>query len=147
MSMDLHVCWRGDITFESASLKSALDALGFEATVLHDFNSANGFWPIEIAARKAGVEVYLDYDLEELSGYYPLLATALEGRDRVATFTMHSWAVEYGTALALAAALASLADVVIYEPSDDIIMSPVQCVEEARRFFEKAKEEEDPSEA
>jgi hypothetical protein len=142
--MDLHVCWRGGITFESAKLKSALDALGFEATIEDDFNGANGFWPIEMAGGKAGVEIYHNYDLAELSGYYPLLATALEGRDRVATFTMHSWALEYGTALALAAAMASLADVVIYDPSEDIIMSPGQCVEEARFFFEKAKEEGEP---
>jgi hypothetical protein len=40
--------------------------------------------------------------------------------------------------------MASLADVVIYDPSEDIIMSPGQCVEEARYFFEKAKEEGDP---
>lgn len=90
------------------------------------------------------MEIYHNYDLAELSGYCPLFATALEGRDRVVTFTMHSWALEYGTALALAAAMASLADVVIYDPSEDIIMSPGQCVEEARYFFEKAKEEGDP---
>jgi hypothetical protein len=147
MSMDLHVCWRGDITFESAKLKSALDTLGFEATVLHDFNSADGFWPIEIAGCKAGVEVYFNEDLEELSEFYPLLATALEGRDRGATFTMHGEAGEYGTAMALAAALASLAEVVIYEPSDDVILSPEKSVEEARYFFEQAKREGDSAEA
>lgn len=141
MSMELYVCWRRDRAVESGKLKSALDGLGFEATVLHDFDKADGFWPIEIAGCKTGVEIYLDYDLQELSDDYPLLATALEGRDKAAMFVMHSKAAEYGTAMALAAALARLTDAVIYDPSDDVILSPEKSAEDARYMFEEAKQE------
>ena len=143
MSMDLYVCWRGELA--AGKVENALNALGFEATVLHDFNTADGFWPIEIAGCKAGVEIYLDYDLQELCDDYPLLATALEGRDRAAMFVMHSRAAEYGTAMALAAALASLTDVVIYDPQDDVILSPEKSAEDARYMFEEARKEGEPS--
>lgn len=142
MSMELYVCWRGALEIESAKLKGALDTAGFEAKILHDFNTADGFWPVEIAGHEVGVEIYHDYDLQELIDDCPLVATALDGRDKLITFVWHSRAAEAATGLALAAALARLGDVLIYEPSDDVILSPEKCIEDARDMFEAAKEEE-----
>ncbi|MDP2377124.1 MAG: hypothetical protein Q8M36_26155, partial [Reyranella sp.] len=87
MSMDLHVCWRGDLAWDRTRLKAALDALGFEATVLYDFEGASGFWPVDLAGCKTGVEIYFDDNLAELAEMYPELAAAVDGRDKVVNFT------------------------------------------------------------
>ena len=79
MSMDLHVCWRGDLAWDRARLKGALDALGFDATVLYDFEGSSGFWPVDLAGCKTGVEVYFDDNLAELTEMYPELAAAVDG--------------------------------------------------------------------
>ncbi|MDI1288250.1 MAG: hypothetical protein PSV46_27975 [Reyranella sp.] len=141
MSMDLHVCWRGDLAWDRARLKSALDALGFDATVLYDFEGAEAYWPIEIAGCKTGVEIYFDDNLEELTGLYPELAAAVDGRDKVVNFTWGADAAEGGTALALAAALTSLGDAIIYFPQDAICMTKAEAADEARKMFELAKTE------
>jgi hypothetical protein len=143
MSIDLHVCWRGQLTVDPIKLKSALDGLGFDATVLHDdFDIAEGFWPIEIAGFHTGVEIQHEKDLEELTELYPVLAAALDGRDKGVTFTWRGDAAECGTGLAFAAALGRLADVIIYEPSEGVIVSSERCTEDARQMFEEAKKEQ-----
>ena len=38
MSMEPHVCWQGELTFDRSQLEGALAALGFASTVLHDFH-------------------------------------------------------------------------------------------------------------
>jgi hypothetical protein len=142
MSMDLHVFWRGQLTVDPAKLKGALEGLGFDTTVLHDdFDIASGFWPIEIAGFHTGVEIQHEEDLEELSELYPVLAESLDGRDRGVTFTWHGDSAECGTGLAFAAALGSLADVIIYEPSEGVVVTSASCAEDALKMFEDARKE------
>jgi len=143
MSMELHVCWHGELAVDSVKLKNALDALGFDAIVQYDdFDTAEGFWPIEIAGLKTGVEIQHEDDLQELSELYPVLATALDGRDKGVTFIWHGDSAECGTGLAFAAALGGLTDVIIYEPSEGVILSSARCAEDGRQMFEDAKKEQ-----
>jgi hypothetical protein len=141
MSMDLHVCWQGDFKPSRQALREALAAIGFEATVLHDFADGEGYWPIDIAGYRTGVETYAERDLTELRDLYPVLAKALDGRDSGVTFTFGGDAGECGTALALAAALAQLGDVIIYEPSEGIVFPATRAADEARQMFEVARQE------
>lgn len=141
MSMDLHVCWRGDLAWDRAGLKAALDALGFEATVLYDFEGAEAYWPIELAGCKTGVEVYFDDSLEELTQTYPELAAAVDGRDKLVNFNWGGDFAEGGTALALAAALTTLGDAIIFDPQGAICLSGAEAAEEARKMFELARTE------
>jgi hypothetical protein len=129
---------REELTVDSAKLKGALDALGLETSVQHDFESADGFWPVELAGVKAGGEIYLDYDVEEISEDCPVLEAALDGHDKLVTFVWHH-AGEGGTALVLAAALAKLGDVVIYEPCEDVVFSPGDPREKAWSSWRKRK--------
>ncbi len=141
MSMEPHVCWQGELTFDRSQLEGALAALGFASTVLHDFHEADGFWPVDIAGCKTGVEIYLENDLEALREDYPELASALGGRDKGATFRWGGDAAECATGLALAAALARLGDVVIYEPSEGVSYSETRAADEARNMFKIAEKE------
>lgn len=141
MSMDFHVCWQGERAVDAASLGDALRALGFKSTILHDFNDADGYWPIDMDGFRTGVEIYLQSDLSELKGFYPVLAAALEGRDRGATFVCHSDAAECGVAVALAAALARLFDGIMYEPIEGVIFPIERAVAEAKGMFESARKD------
>jgi hypothetical protein len=141
MSMDIHVCWRGAFAPSRAALQGALKEVGFEATVLHDFPGDGGFWPIDIGEFKTGVEADADDDLDELVEDYPVLAAALDGRDRGVTFTFGGDPAEAGTALALAAAIAHLCGAVVYEPSEGVTYSTSRAAAEARDSFEMAKKE------
>jgi hypothetical protein len=136
--MELYAFRREELTVDSLKLKGALDALGVEATILHDFESADGFWPVEMSGVKAGVEIYLDHDVAEIREDRPVLEAALDGHDKLVTFVWHGLG-EGGTALVLAAALAKLGDVVIYEPSEDVILSPERSAREGMEFLEEAK--------
>jgi len=138
MSMELYVFRREELTVDPLKLKGALESLGLEATVLHDFESADGFWPVEMAGVTAGVEIYLDHDVAEISEDCPVLEAALDGHDKLVTFVWHQLG-EGGTALVLAAALAKLGDVVIYEPSEDVVFSPERSAQEGMEFLEEAK--------
>ncbi|MDP1753462.1 MAG: hypothetical protein Q8L22_28765 [Reyranella sp.] len=138
MSVEIHVCWQGDLVADKAELKAALGSLGFEATVLYDFSEAEAFWPIDLAGLKTGVEIYLDEDLATIREDYPVLTAALEGRDRMATFRFGGNAAEAGTALALAAALTKLSNAIIYDPQGETFMSADEAVKEAQTFFEEA---------
>jgi hypothetical protein len=146
MSMELYVFRREEFTVDSLKLKGALEALGMEATVLHDFESADGFWPVEMAGVKAGVEIYLDHDVAEISEDCAVLEGALDGHDKLVTFIWHGLG-EGGTALVLAAALAKLGDVVIYEPSEDVVLSPERSAQQGMEFLEEAKKNGEFSEA
>jgi hypothetical protein len=146
MSMELYVFRREELTIDSSKLKGALEALGLEATVLHDFESADGFWPVEMAGVKAGVEIYLDYDVKEISEDCSVLEAALDGHDKLVTFVWRHLG-EGGAALVLAAALAKLGDVVNYEPSEDVIYSPERSAREGMEFLEEAKKNGEFSEA
>jgi hypothetical protein len=119
-------------------LQDALKAVGFEATVLHDFAGSYGYWPIDIATLKTGVEIYFDSDLSELKELYPVLAAALDGRDRGVTFTSHGDSAELGVSLALVAAISHLSGAVMYEPIEGVIHLPSRAVAEAREFFAEA---------
>lgn len=140
MSMEIHVCWRGEFTPRRSDLVDALKKVGFEATVLHDFLDEEGFWPIDIEGLRTGVEAYRDEDLDELREIYPVLAEALGDRDQGVTFTFHGDAAEAGVALALPAAIAQLCDAVIYEPSEGVVYSVKRAVEEARSAFDEARQ-------
>jgi hypothetical protein len=141
MSMEFHVCWQGQRVVDAAILGDALRALGFESTILHDFNEAAGYWPIDMDGFRTGVEIHLESDLGELREMYPVLAAALEGRDRGATFVWGSDAAECGVALALAAALARLFGGIMYEPSEGVIFPIERAVAEAKGMFESARKE------
>ena len=78
----VYVFRRSEFVVDSVKLGEALVNLGFEAKILYDFESADGYWPIEIA----GVEIYLDYDAEEISEYHLPVEAALDGQDKVITF-------------------------------------------------------------
>ena len=138
MSIDLHVCWRGAFAPTRAALQEALKAVGFEAAVLHDFADSCGYWPIDIATLKTGMEIYFDPDLGELKELYPVLAVALEDRDQGVTFTSHGDAAELGASLALAAAISHLSGAIIYEPIEGVTHLPSRSVAEARDFFADA---------
>ena len=138
MSMEIHVCWQGELAADKAKLKTALGSLGFDATVLYDFSEADAFWPIDLAGLKTGVEIYLDEDLTSIREDYPVLAAALEARDRMATFRFGGNAAEAGTALAMSAALTKLGDAIIYDPQSEEFMSADEAVKEAQAFFEEA---------
>ncbi len=140
MSMDLHVCWRGDLAWDRASLRGALDALGFDATVPYDFEGTSGFWPVELAGCKTGVEVYFDDNLAELTEIYPELAAAVDGRDKIVSFNWGANYAEGGTAFALAAALAMLGDAIIYDPQEEACLPAVQAAAEARQLFQLARD-------
>ncbi len=141
MSMDLHVCWKGELAMDKPRLAQALSAAGFSATILYDLPGSQGYWPIDIDGFRSGVEVYFDDDLHELRDIYPVLAAALGERDRGATFTFGSDAAEAGVACALAAAICRLGDVVVYEPSEGVIYSADRATEEARNMFQIALRE------
>jgi len=103
------------------------------------FNVLRGYIrPLEMAGVKAGVEIYLDHDVAEISEDCPVLEAALDGHDKLVTFVWRHLG-EGGTALVLAAALAKLGDVVIYEPSEDVIFSPERSAQEGMEFLEEAK--------
>jgi hypothetical protein len=93
------------------------------------------------AGCKTGVEVYFDDNLGELAEMYPELAAAVDGRDKVVNFTWGGNYAEGGTAFALAAALATLGDAIIYDPQEDICLPAAQSAEEARQLFQLAKVE------
>ncbi|HYC65247.1 MAG TPA: hypothetical protein VEC14_10995 [Reyranellaceae bacterium] len=141
MSVDVYAFWQGEPKLDKATLQSALAELGFEARVLHEFNEADAFWPIDLAGFKTGVEIYLLTDLEETREDYPDLMPLLGERDRGALFTFGSNAAEAGTAVALAAALAKAADALVYDPQSSTICSIDQLVGEAKQFFEDALKE------
>ncbi len=141
MSMEFHVCWQGERVVESASLGDALRALGFEAKILHEFNGADGYWPVDMDGLRTGVEVYFDSDVDELRRNYEVLEAALEGRDRGATFVSHGDSAECGVAIALAAALARLFDGIMYEPIEGVIFPMERGVAEAKGMFESARKD------
>jgi hypothetical protein len=141
MSMNLHVCWAGDLPLDRAKLKEGLAAAGFDATILYDFVGAEGFWPVDIDAFRSGVEVDFQSDLDELRDFYPVLSEALGARDKGVTFTFAGDWAEGAVACALAAALTHLGDVVIYEPSAGEIWSSARAADEARQSFELARKE------
>ncbi|MDP2378289.1 MAG: hypothetical protein Q8M36_32110, partial [Reyranella sp.] len=90
---------------------------------------------------KTGVEIYFDDNLAELAEMYPELAAAVDGRDKVVNFTWGGNFAEGGTALGLAAALATLGDAIIYDPQDAACLTSAQSAEEARKLFQLAKTE------
>jgi hypothetical protein len=141
MSMNLHVCWAGDLPVDRPKLKEGLAAAGFDATILHDFVDAQGFWPVDIDGFRSGVEVDFQSDLDELREFYPVLSEALGARDKGVTFTFAGDWAEGAVGCALAAALAHLGEVVIYEPSEGVVWSPQRAIEEARQSFELARKE------
>lgn len=141
MSMNLHVCWAGDLPLDRTKLKEGLTAAGFDAAIRYDFVGAEGFWPVDIDAFRSGVEVDFQRNLDELREYYPVLRDALGERDRGVTFTFGGDWAEGAVACALAAGLARLGDVVIYEPSAGEVWSAARAVEEARQSFEMASKE------
>lgn len=111
MSDEIDVYWWGHLAADGPMLCAALAALGFEATILHEFSEAKGFWPIEIAGLRTGFEVYagaVGRDLEAISKEMP----ELNGRDHDATFRFFG-DTEGGAAFAVAAALAKLAGALI----------------------------------
>ena len=141
MSLNLHVCWGGELPLDRPALKQALAAAGFDATILHDFVGAEGYWPVDIDGYRSGVEIDFQHDLKELREDYPVLSEALGARDKGVVFTFGGDHAEGGVACALAAALARLGDVVIYEPSEGVVYSPERAVAEARQSFEMAAKE------
>jgi len=141
MSMDINVCWRGALQPSRTELAQALAALGFEATVLHDFRDNEGYWPIDIAGYKTGVFTSFNDDLSELKEFYPVLSEALDGRDKGVTLSFGSDSAEAGAVLAIAAALARLGDVILYEPSEGVVFPAEQAANEAREMFDSAKRE------
>lgn len=141
MSVDIHACWKGPLATTREELKEALEALGFPATVLHDLEGADGYWPVDIGGCKTGVVIYFDDNLEELAGDYPVLAAALEGRDSVVQFSWGGDSAEAGTGLALAAAIGKLRDAIIYDPQGEECLSVDEAVAQAKEMFEAALKE------
>jgi hypothetical protein len=141
MSMDLHVCWVGELAWDKQKLKESLAASGLDANILHDLVDAKGFWPVDVDGFRSGVEVYFESDLDELRENYPILGAVLGARDKGVTFVFHGDAAEGGVACALAAALGRLGDAIIYEPSAGEVWSSDRAAEEARQMFESARKE------
>lgn len=132
MSDEINVYWRGSLVIDSPALRAALAVLGFDATVLYEFNEASGYWPIEIAGLMTGFEVYSSpsgEDYEAISKEMP----ELNGRDHDATFRFFG-NTEGGAAFAVAAALAELADALILDrhAGIDIWLSSGEAAEKAR---------------
>src|SRR4051812_19850039 len=113
MSDEINVYWRGDLTADGPTLRAALAALGFEATISHEFSKARLFWPIEIAGLKTGFEVYA-FELGEEFQATSKKMPELDGRDRMAIFRFFGDS-EGGAAFAAAAALARLGDALILD--------------------------------
>jgi hypothetical protein len=141
MSIQLHACWGGDLPMDRQKLKEGLLAAGFDATILYDFVDASGFWPVDVDGFRSGVEIDFQSDLAELKEDYPVLAEALGDRDKGVIFSFGGDWAEGAVACALAAALARLGDVIIYEPSAGEIWSAERAADEARQSFDWARKE------
>ena len=141
MSMNFHACWKGPLAITREELKAALEGLGLSATILHDLEGATGYWPVDINGCKTGVEIYFDDNLDELTGYYPVLAAALDGRDSVVMFSWTGDFAEGGTGIALAAAIAKLRDGIVYDPQDGVCLSVETAASQAKEMFEYARKE------
>jgi|GEM_PF-2380351 len=141
MSVDLHACWKGPLDISRDELKAALAELGFPSTILHDLEGARGYWPVDIDGCKTGVEIYFDDNLEELTGYYPVLAAALAGRDNVVMFTWGGDAAESGAGIAVAAAIAKLRDGIVYDPQCAECLSVEAAASQAKEMFDYARKE------
>jgi hypothetical protein len=137
MSDEIDVYWRGDLAANGPTLRAALAALGFEATILHEFCEAHLFWPIEIAGLKTGFEVCASEfgkDFEAISKEMP----KLNGRDQQATFRFFG-DIEGGAAFAVAAALAKLGDALVRDrhAGIDIWPSSEEAAEKAHGMIER----------
>jgi hypothetical protein len=141
MSMSIHACWKGPLAVTRDRLQAALAELGFQATILHELEGAEGYWPIDIDGCKTGVEIYFDSDLGELTGHYPVLAAALADRDSVATFVWGGDFAEGAAAIALAAAVARLREGILYDPQDAECLSVETATSDAKEMFEYARKE------
>lgn len=141
MSYDFHACWKGPLAITRDELEGALKDLGFSATILHDLDGAEGYWPIDIDGLKTGVIIYFDDNLDELTGDYPVLAAALAGRDNVVQFSWGGDSGEAGAGIALAAAIAKLRDGIIYDPQDAQCLSIETAISHAKGMFESARKE------
>lgn len=137
MSVDVYAFWTGHLKANKEALQAALEALGFQARVLHEFNEAEAFWPIDLNGFKTGVEIYLFDDLKD----FPEVADKLEGRDHAALFTFGSNSAEAGTALAVAAALTKVSNALIYDPQSSEFLSMERAVADARGMFDVAVKE------
>jgi hypothetical protein len=138
MSLDLYAFWRGELKVDRQILQETLHSLGFEATVLHELAGAHGFWPIDIAGCRTGVEVYFYLTVQDMRETYPEITGELEGYDHVVNFCWRGDAAQCGTALALAAALVRLQDAIIYEPQASVWMPLSEAIETAKRMFGEA---------
>jgi len=141
MSNDFHACWKGPLAVTREELEGALESFGFSATVLHELEGAEGYWPIDIDGLKTGVIIYFDDNLDELTGYYPVLAAALAGRDKVVQFSWGGDSAEAGTGIVLAAAIAKLRDGIIYDPQDAECLSIETAISHVKGMFESAHKE------
>jgi hypothetical protein len=141
MSMNMYVCWAGDLPLDRTRLKEGLAAAGFDAAILYDFVGSEGFWPVDIDAFRSGVEIDFLKDLDELRGDCPVLSDVLGERNKGVVFTFGSDWAEGAVACALAAGLGHLGDVVIYEPSAGEVWSPARAADEARQSFELARKD------
>ena len=141
MSLEIHVCWRGEFSPSRAELQKTLESAGFEAEVLHDFVGSYGYWPIDLSGLKTGVEVYFDHNVPNLREIYPVLAGAVGDRDKAVTFTFGGDPAECGVAFALAAAIAQMTDAVIYDPQSAEVVSTVDAISTAKLFFKDPREQ------
>lgn len=140
MSMAVHVLWRQGAKIDSASLAATLKDLGFEATLAHELDGSEGFWPADIAGFRTGFEVWMG-SIDEFVGDYPDLASSLQGRDREVAFVWHSDFAEAGAAMIMAAALAQLTQGLIYEAQDGEFYSVERAVQASLELFEVARGE------
>lgn len=141
MSMNIHACWKGPVAVTREGLKVVLAELGFQSTILHELEGAEGYWPVDIDGCKTGVEIYFDSNLEELTDDYPVLAAALAGRDSVVTFAWGGDFAEGGAGIALAAAIAKLQEGIVYDPQDAVCLSVETAISQAKEMFDYARKE------
>ena len=114
MSVDLFVFLSASNLPTTAEWQDGIDRLGVNVRLDESIDSANhsGFWPAQCGSGQLGFEYYTGSVADTFGAQGP---DGLGGRDFVANFVTHSDLQELRCAMIAAAALATLADGVVFD--------------------------------
>jgi hypothetical protein len=120
MSLDIYVLLNKSSVPSVTAWQSALDSLGTSVILddafdpLHD----SGFVPCKFGGTSTGFEFFLE-TTDDL-GTYPQLAHHVQQYDGGAVFSWGSDLKECAAAISAAAALAAVAEGIMYDPQEDV---------------------------
>ena len=134
MSMELHVLLRKDMIPSIARWNEVLLESALPLIVPADFNllTDSGFRPFQLRRENSGVEVYFESDLSSELETYPILVNVRSSFDSVVAFRWGSRLDECAVAILASASLAVTAQGIVYDPQEDVSLTPDEALTMAR---------------